>query len=171
MKRVVIKIHDFCNFVGRFSGKLSALILVVLVVMILWEVFTRSILHDPAVWVEPFTIYGLVALSFVSAANTMNKNMHVSVDIVVRRLKPRNQLVFQIFTHLIALAYTVVLMVLGTQSAYQAYQMGSKDITVMLTPLYIPYAFVPIGLLLLALVIIGKIMENIMILKGWQKQR
>lgn len=169
MSKTIIRIYRFSESIGKFSGKLSAILLMILTTVILWGVVTRFLFNSPSAWADTYAIYTLIALVFVGASYTMQKNQHVGVDIFVNRLNKRQKSVIEIIMLILALVYVIYLTYLTADLAYTSFLSGKRDIGLIRTPMFIPQSFLPVGSLLLSITILGKIMKNICILNNWIK--
>src|SRR5699024_402743 len=166
MRKTIIRIYRFSETIGKFSGKLSAVLLMTLTIIILWGVLTRFLLNSPSAWADTYAIYTLIALVFIGASYAMQKNQHVGVDIIVSRLNKRHKSIIEIITLILALIYVIYLTYLTADLAYTSFLTGKRDIGLIRTPIFIPQLFLPIGSLLLSITILGKIMKNICILNN-----
>ena len=168
MKKILLKIYHFDNYIGKISLKLASFFLIAIIFMVLWGVFSR-IINEPSSWTNTYSVYGLIAFAYVGAAGALHKNEHVRVDILLNKMSKKTQKIVEIFTYSIAFIYVLVISILTFDLAWDSYLSGVTDLTIMRTPMYIPQMTIPIGSILLLLVIKGKIIENFCSLKGWLK--
>jgi TRAP-type C4-dicarboxylate transport system permease small subunit len=97
----------------------------------------------------------------------MQRDEHIKVDILVSRFSEKTQNIIEIVNYTCALVFVITLTVSSFEMTVTAFERGKTDISAILVPMYIPYAFVPIGSALLTIVIMGRIVRNICLLKGW----
>ena len=86
--------QSFLLAVDRFStwvGKTFAWCVVLLVVLITWEVFSRYVLNKPHAWVLDAQIMLYGAMFMTAGAYTLSKNGHVRGDVLYGFFQPRTQ--------------------------------------------------------------------------------
>ena len=94
-------------------GWLSIMVLFVLVVDVLWGVFTRKIMSDQARWTEELARFLLVWVSFLGAAIAYLDDKHLGVDILVTYFDKSAKRLSKIFTHGLVLAFSLSIMGIG----------------------------------------------------------
>ncbi len=92
---------------------LVMVVVVVLVVDVLWQVFTRFILKDPSTWSEELAVFMLIWVSLLGAAVALNRGAHLGIDYFVGKLPPRKRLYTEIFAFLCVALFSFTVMVLG----------------------------------------------------------
>jgi len=92
---------------------LVIVVMVVLVVDVLWQVFTRFILKDPSTWTEELAIFMLIWVSLLGAAVALNRSAHLGIDYFVGKLPPRKRLYTEIFAFLCIVLFSFTVMILG----------------------------------------------------------
>lgn len=88
-------------------------VMVVLVVDVLWQVFTRFILKDPSTWSEELAVFMLIWVSLLGAAVALNRGAHLGIDYFVGKLPPRKRLYTEIFAFLCVALFSFTVMILG----------------------------------------------------------
>jgi TRAP-type C4-dicarboxylate transport system permease small subunit len=92
---------------------LVIVVVAVLVVDVLWQVFTRFVLKDPSTWTEELAIFLLIWVSLLGAAVALNRGAHLGIDYFVGKLSPRKRLHTEIFVFLCISAFSLTVMVIG----------------------------------------------------------
>jgi len=105
--RAIKKILD------RSLELLVIVVMVVLVVDVLWQVFTRFILKDPSTWSEELAVFMLIWVSLLGAAVALNRGAHLGIDYFVGKLPPRKRLYTEIFAFLCVALFSFTVMILG----------------------------------------------------------
>lgn len=155
--------------VGRLSelaGYLSAVALVAATLVTAHGVFVRYVLRAPTVWQTETTIYLLMVVTFVGAAYGLKHHAHVGVDLLVEKAPLRRQLVVRLLTAVACLAVVLVVMWTAYQDWYEAYLFDHRSSTAFRFPLWIAYAILPLGMLLVALQYLAMIIEGVLGLTG-----
>jgi TRAP-type C4-dicarboxylate transport system permease small subunit len=88
-------------------------VVAVLVVDVLWQVFTRFILKNPSTWTEELAVFMLIWVSLLGAAVALNRGAHLGIDYFVGKLSPKKRLYTEIFVFLCISAFSLTVMVVG----------------------------------------------------------
>lgn len=93
----------------------TALIVAVLVLVldVLWGVFTRKVLGDQAQWSEELARFLLIWISLLGGAVAFGEKAHLGVDYFVGLLAPEAQRFMTIFAHLVVLVFAVTVFMIG----------------------------------------------------------
>ena len=95
---------------------LVMIVVAVLVLDVLWQVFTRFILNDPSTWTEELAVFMLIWVSLLGAAVALNRGAHLGIDYFVGKLPARRRLYTEVFVFLCVSAFSFFVMVLGGAS-------------------------------------------------------
>lgn len=96
--------QSFLLAVDRFStwvGKTFAWCVVLLVILITWEVFSRYVLNKPHAWVLDAQIMLYGAMFMTAGAYTLSKNGHVRGDVLYGFFQPRTQAIVDLTLYII----------------------------------------------------------------------
>lgn len=96
--------QSFLLAVDRFStwvGKTFAWCVVLLVMLITWEVFSRYVLNKPHAWVLDAQIMLYGAMFMTAGAYTLSKNGHVRGDVLYGFFQPRTQAIVDLTLYII----------------------------------------------------------------------
>src|SRR5674476_1004314 len=130
-------------FLSRVAGVAAALLIGLAVVMICDMVIERYFFSAATIWQIDVVTYSIVAATFVGSAYVLMTKGHVNVEILPLYIAPRARYWLALFTMLLALAFCVVLWVLGTKFWYEAWSEGWRSNTVWRARLWIPYLSMP----------------------------
>jgi TRAP-type C4-dicarboxylate transport system permease small subunit len=97
----------------RLLELLVMVVVAVLVVDVLWQVFTRFILKNPSTWSEELAVFMLIWVSLLGAAVALNRGAHLGIDYFVGKLAPMKRLYTEVFVFLCISAFSLTVMVLG----------------------------------------------------------
>ena len=92
-----------------------ALILAVLVLVldVLWGVFTRYTMGEQAKWSEELARFLLIWVSLLGGAAAFGEKAHLGVDYFVGLLHPKSQKMLTVFTLLLILVFAVTIFIYG----------------------------------------------------------
>ena len=111
------------KILDRSLSILVAILMSVLVLDVLWQVFTRFILENPSSWTEELARYLMIWVGLIGAAYAAGRRMHLSVDILPSALKGRQAHTLRIVIESLVLAFALVALFAG----------GVRLVLVMLT--------------------------------------
>lgn len=137
---------------------LLVILMGLLVIVVVWQVFSRYILNDPSTFTDELSRFLLIWVSLLGAAYYSGKNLHIAINVLPSKLNPPNRRKLHILIHLIVIAFVLTVFVIGgSMLVYYTYTYYQ------LTPtLQIPMAFVyAIGPLSGLLIIFYKIADII----------
>ena len=101
------------------EGLLSALKLLcivlfsVLVIVVVWQVFTRQVLGDPSPWATVTAQYMFVWLSLFAATLVFGERGHIAVDVLAQRAPGAVRQVLVVAVQACTLAFAVLAMIWG----------------------------------------------------------
>jgi TRAP-type C4-dicarboxylate transport system permease small subunit len=139
--------------IARSASTVAGLAVLAIVVLISFDVLMRYFLDRPQLFVDELSSFLLVLVIFGGLAQTFRTGGHVRVDLVTTRLPPRARAWLRLLGLLLGLAFLVVIMWTTAQSAVTAYRYGRVS-AVMLYPLWLPMVLIPLGLGLMAAVML-----------------
>ena len=85
----------------------------ILVIDVLWQVFTRFIIKNPSSWTEELATFLLMWISLLGAAVALNRGAHLGIDYFVSRLSPKKQIIIEIFVFTMVALFSFFVMVVG----------------------------------------------------------
>ena len=94
-------------------GWLAISVLVVLVCVVLWGVFTRKIMGDQARWSEELARFLLIWISFLGGAIAYLDDKHLGVDLLASHFDPAARRLSRIVTHSLVFAFSLLVMGIG----------------------------------------------------------
>ena len=85
----------------------------VLVVDVLWQVFTRFVIGDPSSWTEELATYLLIWVSLLGAAVALGRGAHLGIDYFTHKLPERCRIQTEIFVFAAISIFSLLVMVVG----------------------------------------------------------
>lgn len=114
-------------------------------------VFVRYVLNQNSIWQTDLTTYLLIGATFIGSPYVLMTRGHVNVDVLPHYLAPGWRYRLAVFASLVSMAFCITLMVLTAQLWFEAWSRNWVSDTMWRTPLWMPYASMPLGLFVLAL--------------------
>lgn len=90
-----------------------------LVVVVVWQVVTRSIMQSPSTWTEEGARITFVWLGLFAAAYVFGERGHVAVEVLVRKFPENVERVIAIIVQLLVLVFAVFILIWGGYGAAQ----------------------------------------------------
>lgn len=137
------------NTINRIVEGILVLLFALLVLDVLWQVFGRYVLNQSFSFTEEFARFALIWLSILGAAYLNGKREHLSMDFLLRKLKPKqmNKRMKMIEISMFVFAL-VVLVIGGGNLVYTTLYLGQTSPAMHISLGYV-YAIVPLSGLLI----------------------
>jgi TRAP-type C4-dicarboxylate transport system permease small subunit len=141
------------SFYKKFNRTLEIVLIViscVLVIDVLWQVFSRYVLNSPSSFTDELAGYLLIWVSLLGAAYVAGKKEHLAIDLLLQKSSPARQKVLNIIIHSVILGFSATVLVIGgAWLVYTRFYLGVKS-----AALQVPLGYVYIVLPLSGLIII-----------------
>lgn len=126
-------------------GKVLVLIMGVMVLNVLWQVFTRFVMGDPSSFTDELARYLMIWLGVLGAAYVSGKNMHVAIDLLPSRARQDYQVKMRISVDVFIILFALAALVVGgSRLVYISYTLGQQSAALQL-PMALVYLVLPIS--------------------------
>ncbi|MGL1889609.1 MAG: TRAP transporter small permease [Reichenbachiella sp.] len=133
------------NRIDRVLEILLSLLLGFMVLNVLWQVGSRYLLNDPSIFTDELARYFLIWLGLLGAAYATGKSMHVSIELLERKLNDHQKVIHgKIIRVFIMLFSITVLIVGGTRLVMISFDLGQTSSAMQLSLGYV-YMAIPIS--------------------------
>lgn len=143
--------------VTRFFSRLNLLLAVIgagvlffAASIIFMEVLSRAILGTSRLWVIEFSEYSLLYLTFLGAPYLLEKNRHVTLDLLYASLPRGQKAILRLLNSIIGFAICLVLTVIGIDVVLDQIDTGVRATSVMAPYRYWITPALPLGMGLMA---------------------
>lgn len=117
----------------------------VLVIDVLWQVFSRYLLSSPSSFTDELAGFLLIWVGVLGAAYVAGKKEHLAIDILLQRSPPARQRKLQYIIHSLVILFALFVMVLGgVILMYTRFVLEVKSAALQL-PLGYVYIILPIS--------------------------
>ncbi len=157
MSKVAALIEGLC----RAGAFISALCMALIVLLIILEIFLRSVFGLSTLVSSEFSGYLLVGLVAMGLAYTLQHEAHIRITLVWNQLPQKWQKMVDILIGSTSFLITCFIIYHTVILVSKTYQRGITADTVVQTPLWIPQTAIPLGFILLLLQLINFIMRRI----------
>lgn len=103
----------FRKTVDNVLSKVLILIMAVMVINVLWQVFTRFVMGDPSSFTDELARYLMIWLGILGAAYVSGRNMHVAIDVLPLRSSDKTQKKLKWVVYVSIIAFALFAMVIG----------------------------------------------------------
>ncbi|WP_340113015.1 TRAP transporter small permease [Maribellus mangrovi] len=137
-------------------------IMSILVIDVLWQVFSRYVLAAPSSFTDELAGFLLIWVGLLGAAYVAGKNEHLAIDLMLQKMKGAKRRRLQIIINTIVGVFALFVMVVGgTWLVYTRFYLGVKSAALAL-PLGYVYLILPIsGILVIYYVIDNSLNQKI----------
>lgn len=148
-----------------FSGKLQAVLVFLLMVLVMVEVLARYLLQAPLSLADELGGYMLVSITFMGLAYTWKEEGHVRVELLINFLPPKLKAWLRLITLLMATAFCLPL-ISGSYSLLQdSLLFEARSGSWLRTPLVYPQSILLAGSVLLLVQFGAEIVKAVRALK------
>jgi TRAP-type C4-dicarboxylate transport system permease small subunit len=99
--------------IDKILGYTLVVIMGVMVINVLWQVFTRFIVGTPSSFTDELARYLMIWLGILGAAYVSGKNMHVAIDVLPLRASAKNQKKIKLVVSVLIIVFAFFAMVIG----------------------------------------------------------
>ncbi len=120
-------------------------IMSILVIDVLWQVFSRYVLSTPSSFTDELAGFLLIWIGLLGAAYVAGKNEHLAIDLLLQKLKGTKKRRLQLFINVIVGVFALFVMVFGgSWLVYTRFYLNVTSAALAL-PLGYVYLIVPIS--------------------------
>lgn len=139
---------------------LLIIIMSLMVVNVLWQVFTRFVMNSPSSFTDELARYLMIWVGVLGAAYISGKNMHVAIDVISNKLNKKKQKILNVFVHIIVLLFSLTVLVIGGLRLVYITTVLDQTSPALHIPLAIVYAVIPLSGFLIIYYKVNDIITN-----------
>ena len=148
------------NKIDLILGKALVLIMGLMVVNVLWQVFTRFIIGDPSSFTDELARFLMIWLGVLGAAYVSGKNLHVAIDIIPSRSSTARRRRMNITVDILIILFALAAFVIGgSRLVYISYVLGQQSPALQF-PMALIYSVIPLSGLLIVFFKTHKLMNE-----------
>jgi len=87
--------------------------MVVLVIDVVWQVFSRYILENPSSWTEELATFLMIWVGLLGGSVALGRGAHLGIDYFVGKLSQRKRLYTEIFVFLAVAVFSILVLIIG----------------------------------------------------------
>lgn len=137
------------KLIDKILGRVLIVIMSVMVINVLWQVFTRYVTGDPSSFTDELARYLMIWIGILGAAYVSGKNLHVAIDILPSRANAKTQKRLKLLVTVLIILFVFTAFVIGgSRLVYLSYILGQQSPALQI-PLALVYVIIPISGLLI----------------------
>ena len=146
------------SVINKVLAALCTILLVFMTFLVIWQVFTRYVLNDPASFTEELVRYSLIWTGFIGATYAFSTREHMALTFLRDKLEPNKKRLVTIGVDALILIFAfAILLVGGAKLAFAA----SMEYSALLgVPRSLVYAMAPVSGLFIVIIQIINIYED-----------
>jgi len=127
-----------------------AVILGIMVINVVWQVFSRYVLGSPSPITEELSRYMLIWLGLLGAAYAYSQGLHLALDLATHKLKNKGKARSELIIHFLILMFALSVMVVGgVRLVYITWVLNQISASLQIKLAYV-YLVVPLSGLLIS---------------------
>jgi len=130
--------------------------LVLLVITVSWQVFSRYVLNDPSSWTDELSRYTMVWLGLLGASYLFGIKAHLAITLLANSIPPKMNHFLQFFINMVILTFVILAMFRG------GITLVGRTMSQLTPALQIPMAYVYLILPISAVIITVYIILNLL---------
>lgn len=131
--------------IDRILGIVLAIIMAVMVLNVLWQVFSRFVVGAPSSFTDELSRYLMIWVGVLGAAYVSGKNMHVAIDVFRSKFGPRTQTLLKKAVFVLIILFALSAFVIGgSRLVYITHILGQRSPALQI-PLSFVYVIIPIS--------------------------
>ena len=112
----------------KILGSVLVILMVVIVLAVLWQVFSRYVMQSPSSVTEELARYLLIWIGILGAAYAAGQQQHLAINLLEEKLNKENRKRLRIGIDLLIIFFCVtVLMIGGGNLVYVNYDLGQNS--------------------------------------------
>ena len=133
------------RLVDKILGYVLALIMGIMVLNVLWQVFTRFVVGTPSSFTDELARYLMIWVGVLGAAYISGRRMHVAIDLLPTKLNKKGQIKLKIFVNILIIIFCLAALVIGgLRLVYITYTLEQYSPALQI-PLALVYLVIPLS--------------------------
>lgn len=145
------------DWISKGFFYLAQFVILAMMLTTCYDVLMRYFLARPTTWAVELNAMLLVFITFLAGAELVKNDQHIQMDIIFNRLSIGSQKYLSLFISLFAFLLCLILAWTGAKATLAVYKAAIFTAGAFRMPMWIPYAFIPAGSILMGLQYLFKI--------------
>ncbi|MEO9886640.1 MAG: TRAP transporter small permease [Balneola sp.] len=153
--------NTFIQKLNRLLEITVIVIMAVLVVDVLWQIFSRFILSNPSSFTDELARFLLIWVSLLGGAYMLGKRLHLSIDLLSHKLSEKQSLIVDCFAQIVILLFVVSVLIIGGSRLVFVTLFLEQTSAALNVPLGYVYSVLPISGSIMILYCIHFLIDNV----------
>lgn len=136
------------RILNKIEDNMASILLIITSLLVFIQVILRKGFNYSISWSEEVSRMMIAWFIFIGSSMAVKDNAHVNMDALSSILSSRLKMVVDIIVNIVNIVFCIMIINAGIDMIRSAIEIGSMATSVNI-PLYIPYASVPVGVLLM----------------------
>ncbi|HGO5816230.1 TPA: TRAP transporter small permease [Mannheimia haemolytica] len=158
-------LENFKKTVDRFISTFSIIVMVLLVICVSWQVFSRYVLKIPSTMTDEIARFSMIWVGLLGAAYTVGLQKHLSIDLFTHNLSSRKKAISNIFINICIIAFSIGVMIFGGFALVSNVYISGQLSPSMQIPMAYIYIALPLSGILMLFYSMLFLFQNISLLK------
>ena len=101
------------TIIDKFLERAVLLVLGIMLLSVIWQVFSRYVLQSPSTLTDEISSYSLIWFGLLGAAYASGKHLHLAIDLLPEKLVEKKGYFFNGIVHLSVICFAFLVMVIG----------------------------------------------------------
>ncbi len=167
--KLLQRVGTIVDRINSIFVALSYIVLLFIVIAVSVNVILRYGFNSPIMWIVPITQNCLLYITFLAAAWVLQRDGHVSLDLLISHLSPHRQAFLQVVNCAVGLAICLVITWFGTKVTWTDFMSGALQATITRIPKASVLFIIPVGSLLLSIEFLRRGYARYKAWKTWPK--
>jgi len=147
--------------ISLIGNAISMILLGIVTSLITIDVFGRFVIGKSTLIANEVSAFMLIAMVYMGLAYVQRKRKHLQVRILTSHLPQKINRLIRVIVLIITIIFVSYLAVLQMNFVIRNYSLGVRSLGIARIPLWIPYAFVPLGIIMYSLEVLVELIETI----------
>lgn len=131
--------------IDKILANVLIVIMAIMVVNVLWQVFTRYIMGNPSSFTDELARYLMIWVGVLGAAYVSGKKMHVAIDVLPLKFSKSTQKKITYFVNFLIISFVFAALVIGgMRLVYITYILDQHSPSLQI-PLAVVYMVLPLS--------------------------
>ena len=143
----------------KVLGTILVILMTIMVIAVLWQVFSRYVMQSPSSITEELARYLLIWIGILGAAYAAGQQEHLAINLLEEKLDKSKKKKLRIFINILIIFFGLTVLIIGGSNlVYVNYILGQSSAALEI-PLYVVYLVVPLSGILIIVYKVNEIMN------------
>lgn len=143
----------------KILGGTLVTLMTIMVIAVLWQVFSRYVMQSPSSVTEELARYLLIWIGILGAAYAAGQQEHLSINLLEEKLNKENRIKLRIVIDIFIILFCLTVLIIGGGNlVYVSYDLGQISAALEI-PLYLVYLVIPLSGILIIVYKMNEIMN------------